>query len=129
MPVVVPLTGKSPCPAGYRRLGTQALRIDMAEKLLREAHGSRVAAGGKTFTLDPALAISMGLGTPAYTQLLRMGGFTANAPRALPEGAFGPPTPPRWRWRPPRRQAEPKAETRPAPASGNAFAALAGLVR
>lgn len=129
LPVVIALTGKGACPPGYRRLGNQALRIDMAEKLLREAHGARVAAAGKTFTLDPALATSMGLATPAYAQLLRLAGFTPNVPRALPEGAFGPPTPPRWRWRPPRRQAEAVAESRPAPAGGNAFAALADLVR
>ena len=102
----------------------------MAEKLLREAHGARVAAPGKSFILDPALAISMGLGTPAYAQLLRMAGFNAGSPRPLPAGAFGPPAPPRWRWRPLPRREEPARAARPAPIrEGSAFAALADLVR
>ncbi|WP_374530037.1 helicase-related protein [Novosphingobium sp.] len=131
MPAVIALPGKaSPCPPGYRRLGGQALRIDMAEKLLREAHGIRVAAPGKSFILDPSLAISMGLATPAYAQLLRQGGFNANAPRPLPSGAFGPPTPPRWRWRPVRRGGESGRDASPHPSrEGSAFAALATLVR
>ncbi len=129
VPAVITLGGKAPCPIGYRRLGPQALRLDMAEKLLREAHGSRVAAGGKGFTLHPALGVSMGLSQPGWIHLLRLAGFTANTPRPLAEGQFGPPVPPRWRWRPVRRQAEPQREARPAPPSGSAFAALADLVR
>ena len=128
MPPVVPALGKAPIPPGYRRLGKQALRIDIAEKLLRAAHGARVAAGTRPFVIDPALAISTGLATPGFAHLLRLGGFQPIMPRPLREGAFGPPAPPRWRWRPVRREAE--ALGRPAPPPpGNAFAALAVLVR
>jgi ATP-dependent RNA helicase SUPV3L1/SUV3 len=127
MPPVVPLSGKVAPPPGYRALGKQALRIDIAEKLLRAAHEARVAAKGRSFVIDPALAISTGLTTLAYAQLLRLGGFQANTSRALPEGAFGPPVPPRWQWRPPRREAE---VAQPAPRRRDgAFAGLADLVR
>ncbi|HEY6869396.1 MAG TPA: helicase, partial [Novosphingobium sp.] len=145
MPPVVPLAhGKAAL--GYRRVGQQAIRIDMAEKLLREAHGWRAAAGKGMFTVDPALARSMGFAVESHVQLLRVAGFLAYAPQALAEGAFGPPAPTNWRWRPPRpRQAaaaEPTAGGRPAkgrrpdksapepkaaPAAAGAFAALAAL--
>ncbi len=115
-------------PPGYRALGKQALRLDMAEKLLRDAHAARIAAGRRPFTLDPAKAVSMGLTTASYAQLLRLAGFQPLIPRALREGAFGPPLPLTWRWRPPRRQAEPEPVLPPPRAEG-AFAALAGLLR
>ncbi|MEQ1541239.1 MAG: helicase-related protein [Novosphingobium sp.] len=127
MPSVVAAPGKIATPPGYRRLGAQAVRLDVAEKLLRGAHEARVAAGGKLFTLDPARAVSTGLTTSSYAQLLRLGGFQASPARTLPATAFGPPAPPKWRWRPPRRLAEP-ARNQPSPATG-AFAALAQLVR
>ena len=113
--------------AGYRKLGAQGVRLDIAEKLLREAHGVRVAHGKRPFTLDPARAISMGLRLQSYAQLLRLAGFRSVMPRPLAKGAHGPPAPSRWRWRPPRRQAA-RRETPPAPAE-SAFAALAELVR
>ena len=114
-------------PPGYRRVGKQWLRLDMAEKLLREAHAVRVPAGRRPFLLDPARAVSMGLTTQSYSQLLRLAGFRAIVPRPLPEGASGPPAPLTWRWRPTRKQVE-----RQKPAQirkGSAFAALAELVR
>ena len=124
-PVLSIATGAAP-PPGYRALGQQALRLDMAEKLLHAAHGARSAWSGKPVVLDPALAVSMGLGTPAYARLLRQAGFQPIMPRPLPTGALGPIQPPRWRWRPARRET-PSAPARTPPAGG-AFAALAGLV-
>ncbi|HEX4847770.1 MAG TPA: helicase-related protein [Novosphingobium sp.] len=126
MPPVIALAARSATPPGYRSLGRQAIRLDIAEKLLRAAHEARVAAKGKGFVIDPALAISTGLGTAAFAQLLRLAGFTASVHRPLPEGAFGPPVPPRWRWRPPRREVEAAGAARAVP--GTAFAALAALV-
>lgn len=126
MPPVQSL-GRNPPPPGYRRIGKQALRIDMAEKLLREAHTLRVAAEPRLCPLDPARAISMGLTQDSYLQLLRLGGFQPRHPLAIPEGAFGPPAPTLWRWRPPRRESIQRNEVRPRPDS--AFAALAELVR
>ena len=124
MPPVLP-AGKRRLP-GYRRFGNQLLRIDMAEKLLREAHAARVAAIGKALVLDPARAVSMGLSPEAYAHLLRIAGFMPRQARPLAEGAFGPPQPTVWRWRPPRRQAAAEPAPRPTESNG-AFAALAGL--
>ena len=130
MPPVLPLARGRP-PIGYRRAGQQAIRIDMAEKLLREAHGRRTLAGRRLFTINPALARSMGLALESHVQLLRQAGFLAHTPPALADGVQGPPAPIGWRWRPPRL-AEPArqsgaAPTAQAPATG-AFAALAGLI-
>lgn len=129
MPPVVAVPGKAITPPGYRRLGKQAVRLDIAEKLLRAAHDARVAAKGRPFVIDPALAISTGLATISYAHLLRLAGFGATPARPLAQGAFGPPQPARWRWRAPRRQDAARAPTRPTPRPDSAFAALAELVR
>jgi len=115
-------------PAGYRRIGKQWVRIDMAEKLLREAHGLRQATASKTFAIDPARAVSMGLTAASHAMLLGLAGFLPLKPKELAEGAHGPPAPVLWRWRPPRRrgmQEKPRARAAPS----GAFAALAELVR
>ncbi len=127
MPPVVAIAGKHACPPGYRRLGKQGLRIDLAEKLLRDVHAVRLAAGRRPFALNPGKAISMGLATASYAQLLRQGGFQAIVPRPLPEGAHGPAAPLAWRWRPPTRAAQPERPAPPRPQG--AFAALAELIR
>ncbi len=114
-------------PPGYRQLGKQQIRLDMAEKLLREAHEARTVAGRKPFALDPARAVSAGLTTASYARLLRLAGFQPIVPRALRQGESGPPGQLVWRWRPPRRH--PEAHTPPAPVREGAFAALAELVR
>ncbi len=130
MPPVVATPGKTATPPGYRRLGKQALRLDIAEKLLRAAHDARVAGRGRPFVIDPALAVSTGLTTASYASLLRQADFTATPARILPEGAYGPPQPARWRWRPTRRPTEAARVTKAAsPPPGSAFAALAGLMR
>ena len=128
-PVMPPAitTGKRNVPTGYRALGGQAIRIDIAEKLLREAHGVRVIHDRRQFTLDPAKAISMGLKPESYAQLLRLGGFRSVVPKPLAKGLHGPPAPSRWRWRPLRPQVE-KPE-RGKIREGSAFASLAELVR
>ena len=83
----------------------------------------------KTFVLHPALAVSTGLATPAYAQLLRLAGFKPIMPPPLRPGHFGPPQPPRWRWVPQgRTKAEPTSP--PAPVhTGNVFAELALQLR
>ena len=124
MPPVIALTASAALPPGYRRLGAQAVRIDIAEKLLRTAHGVRVAAGNRTFVLDPALAISTGLATAGYAQLLRSAGFKPIMPRPLPDGQVGPPQLPRWRWMPLRREAAPQPPVQSESVSGNVFAEL-----
>jgi ATP-dependent RNA helicase SUPV3L1/SUV3 len=128
MAPALPASNRRP-PPGYRDLGKQLLRLDMAEKLLREAHDARAAAERSRagFALDPTRAVSMGLTTASYARLLRLAGFQPIVPRRLPDSAHGPPAPVRFRWRPPRRLRE--AET-PAPVRREgAFAALADMVR
>ena len=128
MPPVVPVKGKQRPPAGYRLAGSQAIRIDLADKLLREAHAVRAAHGKRSFAIDPARAVSTGLKPENFARLLRHAGFRSVVPRRLAEGEHGPPAPARWRWRPPRTHTV--ARERPgriAPA-GSPFAALAELV-
>ncbi len=124
MPTVLAATDRS-APHGYRALGKQWLRIDIAEKLLREAHSARVTHKGRTFVLDPARAISAGLTTVSYARLLHLGGFHPSVSRPLPPGALGPLRPPLWRWRPTSRSSAPIF--RPAIREDGAFAALAEL--
>jgi ATP-dependent RNA helicase SUPV3L1/SUV3 len=119
------ITGRD-APVGYRRVGQQALRVDLADKLLQEAHRRRLGGPARRVFLDPARARSMGLSTASYAALLRAGGFRVAMPRALPAGAQGPVAPPLWDWRPPQA-ATPSPVGQGAPAG--AFAALAGLLR
>ena len=118
-------------PSGYRHAGTQAIRIDLGEKILRAAHETRAKAQAKDrrrkFVLDLALPISIGLEEGNIARLLGNAGFRVQKARPLPEGQFGPPRPAQWEWRPTRRKQE---RQKPAqPREGNAFAALADLVR
>lgn len=139
------LAGTGKLPSGYRPAGTQFVRIDLAEKLLRAAHEARAAAAAKAknpmrvrFVIDSALAVSTGLDLASFHRLLGAAGFRRLPARTLADGAFGPPAPDRWEWRPARKEAtgRPKGKRGPdrsepaaSPAPGNAFAALAGLVR
>ncbi|AOL93405.1 ATP-dependent RNA helicase SUPV3L1/SUV3 [Porphyrobacter sp. LM 6] len=100
---------KGRLPAGYRYAGSQAIRVDLAEKIFRaafEARGAVLAAHPKErnrpFRLDLALAVSVGLEAENARRLLGSAGFRCDRARALPEGAFGPPAPDRWFWRPRR---------------------------
>jgi ATP-dependent RNA helicase SUPV3L1/SUV3 len=125
MPPVVPATGHRP-PLGYRQLGQQCLRVDLAEKLLLQAHGVRTGCAGRSFVLDATLARSMGLSLDGHIRLLRLAGFQPRVPKPLRTGAFGPPRPTTWRWRPPRARAT--ARTAVQPSRHGAFAVLAELV-
>jgi ATP-dependent RNA helicase SUPV3L1/SUV3 len=115
-------------PAGYRRAAAQAIRVDLAEKLLQAAHRRRIAAAGRRYSLDPALARSMGLATAGFAALLRAAGFRVHMARILADAAHGPPAPPLWDWKPPRSAPLRAAPPFPPPATG-AFAALAELMR
>lgn len=135
-PDMIPvIAGTGKLPSGYRPAGGQFVRVDLAEKLLKAAHEARSAAAAKganpmrvRFTVDPALAVSTGLELASFHRLLGAAGFRRLPARALAEGASGPPAPDRWEWRPARK--EPKAAAPgKQPAPGNAFAALADLVR
>ena len=101
-------------PHGFRPLGSQAVRVDLVERIARAAHDSRAKngrGGRKPFAPDPALATSMGVQPDTLSRLMAQLGFRTVRGK---EGA--------WIWQ--GLVATPKAK--PAP-TGNAFAALASL--
>jgi len=113
---------KGRLPAGYRYAGSQAIRVDLAEKIFRaafEARGTVLAAHPKErnrpFRLDLALAVSVGLESENARRLLGSAGFRCERARPLAEGASGPPAPDRWYWRPrrPGDKDEKRGERRP----------------
>ena len=93
---------------GFRALGPQMLRVDMAERLAAHAHEART--GKQDNVIDTALATSLGLQPQALARLMRDLGF-----RPANDDAG-------WIWKG-RARAKPAAPVDPA----NAFAALAGL--
>jgi len=96
-------------PAGYRRAGRQAIRLDMAEKLFRAAHDRRARETTRAFPVDTALATSMGLAPESFERLMSDAGFRPGKPAELADGMFGPPPPRSWSWRPPRKDRHPLA--------------------
>ncbi len=58
---------------GFRKIGGEYVRVDMAERLVKQAHEARQA--GSVFAIDPALATSLGLSTSVHDALLDMAGF------------------------------------------------------
>ena len=88
-------------PSGYRRAGDQYVRVDVAEKILRAAHDRRKGAL-KDFVGDLSLGISVGLRQENLLHFLRDAGFRAQPLGDLAEGAYGPPAPARFNWKPPR---------------------------
>jgi ATP-dependent RNA helicase SUPV3L1/SUV3 len=95
---------------GFRALGPQMLRVDMAERIARHAHEAR--AGKQPSVVDEALVTSLGLQPQALARLLRDVGFRPS------EGEAG------WVWRGKMRE-RPEPPANPS----HAFAALAGLRR
>ena len=120
------IEGAQRLPAGYRPAGKQAVRVDVAEKILRAAHQARAEGKARRFVLDPALAVSTGLAPESWRRLLGAAGFRYLPARKLREGAFGPPAPDLWEWRPARRTQAPHRPERK-PSHNGAFAALAEL--
>jgi ATP-dependent RNA helicase SUPV3L1/SUV3 len=109
--VLLPGGGELP---GFRRIGSQQVRIDMVERIARAAHEAR--EGKRPFVPDPSLATSVGLEPATLKRLMLQLGFRA-LPAAKGEGEA-------WRWQGRRRRDE------QAPANPNSpFAALAGLRR
>ena len=98
---------------GFRPLGTQAVRVDLVERIARAAHDSRAKdkGGRKPFTPDPALATSMGVQPETLARLMAQLGFRTA------RGQAG-----QWIWHGLTPAAKPRAAS-----EGNAFAALAGL--
>ncbi|MEZ0244479.1 MAG: helicase, partial [Sphingomonas sp.] len=96
-------------PHGFRPLGSQAVRVDLVERIARASHDSR--KGRKPFAPDPALATSMGVQPETLARLMAQLGFRT---------ARGKPS--QWVW----QGLVPAATPKPAP-TGNAFASLASL--
>ncbi|MCA1198310.1 helicase [Sphingomonas sp. R647] len=101
---------------GYRPLGQQAVRIDLAERIARAAHDAR--KGRTPFTPDPALATSMGLTPDTLARLMAQLGFQGLRGR---EGQ-----PQRWVWKGLTPLAKPKPPPRDT-SMGHAFAKLVAL--
>ncbi|MCP3730383.1 helicase [Sphingomonas sp. MG17] len=98
---------------GFRPLGQQAVRVDLAERIAQAAHDQR--KGRMPFSPDPALATSMGLTADTIARLMAQLGFqSVRAPKGEP---------PRWVWKGLTPLAKPRAAPR-----DNAFAKLAELV-
>ncbi|QNN64804.1 helicase [Sphingomonas rhizophila] len=95
----------------FRRLGSEWLRIDLADRLATHAHQVKAASGDDP--VDRPLVTSLGLGNEALMRLMAEIGFVPGQGDA-------------WKWRGTQRKAR-RSETAPRP--GNAFAALAGLKR
>jgi ATP-dependent RNA helicase SUPV3L1/SUV3 len=104
---------KGRLPAGYRFAGSQAIRVDLAEKIFRAAFDARAAKpNAPHFRLDLALPVSIGLAEDNARRLLGSAGFRCDRARALAEGAHGPPAPDRWTWRP-RRSDDAQVRAKP----------------
>ncbi|MGB3806847.1 MAG: helicase-related protein, partial [Erythrobacter sp.] len=106
-------------PVGYRPAGTQLIRVDLAEKILRAAFEARAGTGkgrgaSRTprFRLDLSLPVSIGLEAENACRLLGSAGFRLHRARSPDESAFGPPAPDSWTWRP--RPAPGRRDTRSA---------------
>jgi ATP-dependent RNA helicase SUPV3L1/SUV3 len=97
---------------GFRPLGTQAVRVDLVERIARAAHDGR--QGRKPFAPDPALATSIGLTAETLARLMAQLGFKTAKTR---EGE-----PQRWIW----QGLVPVAKPGAAP-TDNPFAVLAEL--
>lgn len=112
------IEGARHLPAGYRRAGKQAIRIDMAEKLFRAAHEQRAKAqaagnkGARGFPVDIALATSMGLTPESFRSLMKDAGFRQGQAAKLLEDMFGPPRPIPWTWRAPRKDSMQRPDRR-----------------
>jgi ATP-dependent RNA helicase SUPV3L1/SUV3 len=94
----------------FRRLGSDWLRIDLADRLASHAH--QVRQHGGEDPVDRALATSLGLDEATVRHLMAEVGF-------VPAGEA-------WTWRGQRR---PRRRAPQAPRPENAFAVLAGLKR
>ena len=118
-------------PSGYRHAGSQAIRLDLAEKIFRAAHEARAKMDkSRKFRLDLSLPISIGLEEKNAERLLGQAGFRVQRARPLAENAFGPPRPASWEWRPShrRKQRQRPAQVQP-PREGSAFSGLAELLK
>lgn len=75
--------------AGYRRIGDEHVRIDLAERVIKKAHEARGQA--LLFGMDMAFATSLGLSEAGLKALMRDAGFrAADEPKAEAAGSEEP---------------------------------------
>lgn len=58
---------------GFRKVGVEYVRVDMAERLIKQAHEARNA--GDIFAIDSSLATSLGMSDEVHHSLLETAGF------------------------------------------------------
>ena len=61
--------------AGYRRIGDEYVRIDLAERVIKKAHEAR--GQGNLFGMDMTFATSLGISDDGLKALMRDAGFRA----------------------------------------------------
>jgi ATP-dependent RNA helicase SUPV3L1/SUV3 len=73
--------------AGYRRIGDEYVRIDLAERVIKKAHEAR--GQGNLFGMDMAFATSLGISESGLKALMRDAGFrpAEQAPEPEPQTA------------------------------------------
>jgi ATP-dependent RNA helicase SUPV3L1/SUV3 len=71
--------------AGYRRIGDEYVRIDLAERVIKKAHEAR--GQGNLFAMDMAFATSLGISEAGLKALMRDAGFrpAEQAPEHQPQ--------------------------------------------
>lgn len=102
------IAGTPPPRLGYRSTGAQAIRVDIAERIARQAHDAK--AGKVAEPVDEAFVTSLGLKPETLARLMRELGFHPSAGAA------------KWVWRGRRRPPPKRPPSRTSP-----FAALGEL--
>lgn len=67
---------------GFRKITDEYVRVDMVERLVKQAHEARKQ--GAVFSVDPALATSLGLSKDCHEALLDLGGFVKTTDQPAP---------------------------------------------
>lgn len=74
-------TGPQISQMGFRKVGEEYVRVDMAERLVKQAHEAR--SQGDVFAIDGGLATSLGLTEEVHHSLLAMAGFAKTEPPSV----------------------------------------------
>ena len=67
---------------GFRKITDEYVRVDMVERLVKQAHEARKQ--GAVFAVDPALATSLGLSKACHEALLDLAGFVKTTDQPAP---------------------------------------------
>jgi ATP-dependent RNA helicase SUPV3L1/SUV3 len=67
---------------GFRKVADEYVRVDMVERLIKQAHEARQQGG--IFAIDPALATSLGLSKSCHDALLDLAGFVKTNDKPAP---------------------------------------------